>query len=481
MGNDSSHHEPDSPPKQHQRKHEHPETISVAAICEYSGSDKGSYECSAFGVDELITASPAGGHRKPHGHSDGEASLIIEHPGQHDGCDDEECEADVQAFCSGLHKGIVMDATCISKPPRPSRGWCPSQSKAGGVLRGGACAPIVTPVAFADTNGAPRWANPLDTTRTRPNLAVCARRTEGVRRMQAPWLTDSGLETWLVFHRGIDLADFAAFPLLDERGGRELLADYFREHLRVAQEAGTGIVLETPTWRASADWGERLGYDAAALDRVNRDAVAFLRGIADEFTGVATVVSGNMGPRGDGYGTSAHLSPKVAASYHRPQVDSFAAAGADRVTMLTATHAGEAIGVVQAAGAAGIPVVMAFTLETDGRLPSGQPLQEAIEEVDASTGAAALYFGINCAHPDHFSPALAVHSDAIGRVQLLRANASRASHAELDEAEELDDGDPAELAGQYAELQERHRFTVLGGCCGTDVRHVRAIADACVR
>ncbi|HVF74034.1 MAG TPA: homocysteine S-methyltransferase family protein [Acidimicrobiales bacterium] len=299
--------------------------------------------------------------------------------------------------------------------------------------------------------------------------------------MQAPWLTDSGLETWLVFHRGIDLADFAAFPLLDDADGRELLATYFRDHLRVAQEAGTGFVLETPTWRANADWGARLGYDADALDRVNRDAVAFVRGVGAEFPGVDAVVSGNIGPRGDGYSPAELLTPDVAASYHGPQVASFAGAGADRVTMLTATHAGEAIGVVHAASAAGMPVVVAFTVETDGRLPDGQPLHEAIEEVDASTGAAALYFGINCAHPDHFTDALAVGSDAVERVKLLRANSSRASHAELDEAEELDEGDPAELAGQYAELSEQHRFAVLGGCCGTDVRHVQAIAGACVR
>lgn len=299
--------------------------------------------------------------------------------------------------------------------------------------------------------------------------------------MQAPWLTDSGLETWLVFHRGIDLDDFAAFPLLDDQSGREVLAEYFRDHLSVARDSGTGIVLETPTWRANADWGARLGYDADALDRVNRSAVAFARGVAGEFPDVETVVSGNIGPRGDGYSPAELLAPDVAASYHRPQIESFAAAGADRVTMLTATHAGEAIGVVRAASAAGIPVVMAFTVETDGRLPSGQPLHQAIEEVDASTDAAALYFGINCAHPDHFAPALDVRSDAIERVQLLRANASRSSHAELDEADELDEGDPAELAGQYAELSERHRFAVLGGCCGTDVRHVQAIAGACVR
>ena len=297
----------------------------------------------------------------------------------------------------------------------------------------------------------------------------------------APLLTDSGLETWLVFHRDTDLPDFAAFPLLDDPGGRDLLAEYFRDHLRVAAAAGTGAVLETPTWRANAGWGARLGYDAAALDRINRDAVVFVRGLAAEHRGLDVIVSGNIGPRGDGYDPGELLSPEVAEAYHRPQIESFAAAGADRVTLLTATHAGEAIGIVRAATAVGLPVVVAFTVETDGRLPSGQELHAAIDEVDAATDRAALHFGINCAHPDHFASALEVDSAAIRRLALLRANASRASHAELDEAEVLDDGDPEELARLYADLARRHpHLSVLGGCCGTDARHIEAIARACV-
>lgn len=294
-------------------------------------------------------------------------------------------------------------------------------------------------------------------------------------------LTDSGLETWLVFHRGVDLPDFAAFPLLDSEGGRTLLSEYFRDHLDLAARAGVGMVLETPTWRANPDWGSRLGYDAVALDRINRAAVAFVRDLAGSFPGIEVVVSGNIGPKGDGYNPDELLTPERAADYHRPQVESFAAAGADRVTILTATHAGEATGVVLAATEVGIPVVAAFTVETDGRLPSGQPLHEAVAEVDAQTGGVALHFGINCAHPDHFNGALDAETDASGRIELLRANASRASHAELDEATELDDGDPDELARLYADLRKLHpHVSVLGGCCGTDVRHVAAIAAACI-
>ncbi len=305
--------------------------------------------------------------------------------------------------------------------------------------------------------------------------------SDGKAEMSTPTLTDSGLETWLIFHRGTDLPDFASFPLLDDPAGRELLAEYFREHLRIAATAGAGLVLETPTWRANPDWGDRLGYGAAELDRVNRDAVAFLRGVVEEYPEVPAIVSGNIGPRGDGYDPSELLTPDVAEQYHRAQVEAFAAAGADRVTMLTATHAGEPTGVVRAAVAANIPVVVAFTVETDGCLVTGQPLHEAIAEVDQATDGAALHFGVNCAHPDHFTQALEADPASIGRIGLLRANASRASHAELDEAEELDEGDPMELASLFADILGSHpHLQVLGGCCGTDARHVEAIARACI-
>jgi homocysteine S-methyltransferase len=294
-------------------------------------------------------------------------------------------------------------------------------------------------------------------------------------------LTDSGLETWLIFDRGTDLPLFASFPLLDDPAGRELLTEYFRAHLDIASRTGTGIVLETPTWRASSKWGAELGYDAAALDRVNQASVAFLRDLGREHPDVELIVSGNIGPQGDGYDPEELLTPEVAAAYHRPQIESFAAAGADRVTLLTGTHAGEPIGIVQAAVDVGIPVVIAFTVETDGRLPSGQALHEAVAEVDAATGGAALHYGINCAHPDHFSDALRADPAVTKRISLLRANASRMSHAELDAAEELDAGDPLELGDLYARLVAEHpELQVLGGCCGTDARHVDAIATACV-
>jgi S-methylmethionine-dependent homocysteine/selenocysteine methylase len=292
------------------------------------------------------------------------------------------------------------------------------------------------------------------------------------------FITDGGLETALVFHHGFELPEFAAFPLLDRDDGRTALRSWFEPFLELAREHGVGLLLDTPTWRANTDWGERLGYDGAALDRVNRDAVAFCRELTDA-SGVPTIVNGVVGPRGDGYVVGESMSAEEAAAYHAPQIRTFAAAGADMITAVTLTYAEEAIGVVLAARAAGMPAAVSFTVETDGRLPSGQALGEAIEQVDAETDGGAAYFMINCAHPTHFADAIEDGAPWTQRVVGLRANASTKSHAELDAAEELDDGDPVDLGRRYAELRSRlPNVTVIGGCCGTDLRHVEAMSTA---
>ncbi len=296
-------------------------------------------------------------------------------------------------------------------------------------------------------------------------------------------LTDGGLETTLVFHEGIDLPFFAAFDLLRSAQGRRTLADYYARYAQIAIDRGLGFVLDTPTWRASADWGDKLGYSAAALAAVNREAIELMFEIRDRFEkpGLPFVVSGNIGPRGDGYTPSATITPAEAAAYHRPQIAALADAGADMITVLTMTHAGEAAGIAQAARSLDIPVVISFTLETDGNLPSGQSLEDAIAEVDRETDSAPVYFMINCAHPDHFFDAVARGEGWTRRIRGLRANASRLSHAELDEAEELDDGNPDELGRQYGDLlRVLPQLVVLGGCCGTDHRHVEAIGHSCV-
>jgi homocysteine S-methyltransferase len=292
-------------------------------------------------------------------------------------------------------------------------------------------------------------------------------------------ITDGGLETTLVFQAGLELPAFAAFPLLDRPDGRAALERYFEPYFRLARRCGARFQLDTPTWRASRDWGEQLGYDGAALDGVNRDAVAFARALAAGHPDVEVRVNGVVGPRGDGYVAGERMQPDEAQAYHADQIDSFVAAGADVVSAITMTYPDEAIGIVRAASHAGVPAIVSFTVETDGRLPDGTPLGEAIETVDGATGGAAEAFMINCAHPIHFESALAAGGGWRERIRGLRANASRLSHAELDAAEELDAGDPGDLAARYVELRERlPELRILGGCCGTDVRHIAAIVSA---
>jgi S-methylmethionine-dependent homocysteine/selenocysteine methylase len=296
------------------------------------------------------------------------------------------------------------------------------------------------------------------------------------------FLTDGGIETTLIFDDGLELPDFAAFHLFAEPGGEDALRRYFDSYAGLAARDGVGIVLETPTWRANPDWGARLGYDAEALAEVNRRSVALLAEIRDrhERPDTPVVISGCLGPRGDGYDPGTMMTVDEARGYHAGQIAVFDDAGADLVTAITMNYLDEAIGIVQAAEEAGVPVVVSFTVETDGALPTGQPLGEAIAAVDAATRSYAAYYMINCAHPSHFDAVLAEAGPWKSRIRGLRANASRRSHAELDEAEELDRGDPDELAAEYRELRLLHdHLTVLGGCCGTDVGHLAAISAAC--
>lgn len=293
-------------------------------------------------------------------------------------------------------------------------------------------------------------------------------------------LTDGGIETTLIFEERIDLPYFAAFDLLKSEAGSEALRRYYRRHAAIAAAQGAAFILESATWRASPDWGAKLGYSATDMVRANRGAIALLEEVRREFPQLTTVISGCVGPRGDGYSPGALMSASAAETYHAAQISAFAGTAAEMVTAITMTNVPEAIGIVQAATAASLPVVISFTVETDGRLPDGTALGDAILAVDEATCAAAAYFMLNCAHPDHFRDRLAEGGDWVRRLCGLRANASRLSHAELDEAEVLDCGNPVELARDYAELRKLlPNLVVLGGCCGTDHRHIHEIGAAC--
>jgi homocysteine S-methyltransferase len=294
------------------------------------------------------------------------------------------------------------------------------------------------------------------------------------------FVTDGGMETTLIFHDGLELPCFASFVLLEDDRGCQALRSYYARYVALAREHGVGLVLDAPTWRANRDWGAQLGYSEAALEDVNRRAVALVEELRAEAAGEPPiVVSGCIGPRGDAYRPAELMSAGEAEAYHSAQVATLADTTADLVSALTLTYAQEAVGIARAASTVGVPVAISFTVETDGRLPSGQPLGDAIAQVDAETDGTPAYFMINCAHPSHFAHVLEEGAPWVDRIHGLRANASALSHAELDEAEELDEGDPDDLAARYAALRPVLReVNVVGGCCGTDHRHIAAIAAA---
>jgi S-methylmethionine-dependent homocysteine/selenocysteine methylase len=296
-------------------------------------------------------------------------------------------------------------------------------------------------------------------------------------------LTDGGLETTLIFHDGVELPYFASFDLLKSQEGRQRLRDYYQRYIALAERAGVGFLLEAVTWRANPDWAEKLGYTRETLATANRRAIALCAELRKqhETSQSPMVISANIGPRGDGYQVGNAMTAKEAQDYHGFQVGIFADTEADMTSAFTINYVEEAIGIVRAAKAAEIPAVISFTLETDGRLPSGQSLREAIEQCDRETGKGAAYYMINCAHPTHFAHELKRGGDWVLRLRGLRANSSKRSHAELDAAPDLDIGNPVELGHDYRKLRTLlPNLTVLGGCCGTDHRHVEQICLSCV-
>lgn len=294
------------------------------------------------------------------------------------------------------------------------------------------------------------------------------------------FLTDAGVETDLIFNHGIEIREFAAHTLLPDPTGRAALTRYFEGFLALAREMRVGFILDSVTWKAHAHWGEALGASRAELRAANEDCISFIVELRQRFSDnpKPIVLNAVMGPRGDAYRPERKIPTAEAEEYFGEQLSWLAATEVDMASALTFNQASEAAGWVRAARAAGLPAVVSFTVETDGRLATGQTLADAIAEVDAASDCYPAYFMINCAHPDHFAGML---EDAAWarRIRGVRANASRRSHGELDEAPELDAGDPHELARQYRELADRLPWlNVFGGCCGSDLRHVSEIARA---
>ena len=296
------------------------------------------------------------------------------------------------------------------------------------------------------------------------------------------FITDGGIETHIIFNMGVELPHFSAFPLNDSAVGREVIRSYYRDYLPVAKAAGRSFLFATDSWRASPDWADRLGYDRALLKQNNATSVALCVEVAAEFAaaGVASDIAGVIGPRRDAWQHDASMTVAEAFDYHSPQVEAFAGTAATSLHAYTLTNTPEAIGIARAAEQAGLPIVLSFTVETDGALPGGKPLGVAIAEVDEATGGYPVYYMINCAHPRHFARELRRGVSCVDRVGGLRANASAKSHAELDASPEIDIGDIAELAEDHSELlPSLPNLQLIGGCCGTDHRHIAAICARC--
>ncbi len=295
------------------------------------------------------------------------------------------------------------------------------------------------------------------------------------------FLTDGGLETTLIFEKGFDLPEFAAFTLLNQTKGYQVLHDYYLPYITIAKQKGLGFILESPTWRASRAWGEKLGFDSHDLRRVNQTSISMLKELRDEFEDQKTkmVISGCIGPKGDGYEVNRKLSIAMAKEYHLEQIATLKETDADLVSAYTINYMEEAAGIVLAAKSIDMPVVISFTTEVDGTLPSGQSLKKAIEQVETVSGNYPVYYMINCAHPTHFSEVLDSRGDWVKRIRAIRANASCKSHTELDEMVELDKGDTVELSVLYKNLKTRlPNLNIFGGCCGTDHHHIHEITLA---
>ena len=297
------------------------------------------------------------------------------------------------------------------------------------------------------------------------------------------FITDGGIETHIIFNMGVELPHFSSFPLNDTATGREVIRRYYRDYLPVARAAGRGFLFATDSWRASPDWADRLGYDRALLRQNNITSVALCAELAEEFAaaGVESAIAGVLGPRRDAWQFDAGMTVAEAFDYHSPQIEVFAGTAATSLHAYTLTNTPEAIGIARAAEQAQLPVVLSFTVETDGALPGGKPLGAAIAEVDEATGGYPTYYMINCAHPRHFARELQSGMPWVGRIGGLRANASSKSHAELDASPDIDIGDIAGLADDHAELLPLlSNLHLIGGCCGTDHRHIKAICTRCL-
>ena len=299
------------------------------------------------------------------------------------------------------------------------------------------------------------------------------------RLHQKFYLTEGGTETEVLYKWGFELPEFAMYPLLDNPEANAVIRDIYRRYFHVAETCDTGLLILGHDYRASPDWGAKLGYTPEGLADMQRRTIRFLADMRVAYEGrvTDTYIAGCIGPRGDAYGSGGEMSEAEAEDYHSVQLTTLKDTEADMAIALTFNNIPEAVGVVRAAAALGIPVGISLTLTTESRLRSGPTLREAVEVIDECTGSGAAWFGTNCSHPLEFEPALADDGDWVDRLRYIRPNAVKMEKVALCKLGHLEDGDPVELGKQMGEVARRFpRADILGGCCGTDERHLAEIA-----
>ena len=302
------------------------------------------------------------------------------------------------------------------------------------------------------------------------------------------YLADGGLETSLIFIYKLKLDLFASFLALGDGTGMEALRHYYKSYVAIAQRFKFGMILETATWRASPDWFEKLGFSLDQGSAIIHESVRLVKEIRDEsitpqFSQI--LIAGVVGPRGDGYKSDMDkFTFQDYQSYHTFTINELVKAKVDYIAAVTMTSVAEAIGIVLACRKSEIPCVVSFTLEVDGQLPSGESLSNAIAAVDSACQSYPMHFMINCAHPNHFFHLWKQPCEEYQRIRGIRCNASKKSHQELDECEELDSGDIEDLSRLYTEFGQNgmplssDQYRIIGGCCGTDARHIEHIAQS---
>jgi homocysteine S-methyltransferase len=298
------------------------------------------------------------------------------------------------------------------------------------------------------------------------------------------YLAEGGQETEIMYRHGHDLPEFAMYPLLENPEAVADLKQMYARVLDIAAECGFAAMICGLDYRASPDWGEKLGYSRSGLAEALEASIAFLRDVAEPYQGQIDriLIGGSIGPRGDAYSLNRTITADEAEDYHGFQLEVLQRVGVDFASAMTFNNVAEAIGVSRAAARVGLPLSMGFVLDNNHRLKSGASLREAVEAVDAEAGNAKPdFYGINCSHPLEFEPALE-SGDWILRLRSLRPNASARDKMDLCKIGHLEEGDPVDLGHRMGALAKRlPHVDIFGGCCGTWDKHLCEIARNVIR